>query len=120
MIIGSIILGVGHIGIHLAHRKEVCEPKPKKHIVRRILVGIPKVIVSMVLIIVFGFSVVVIFGRNINQIKRTIDFNDGINKSEYVMLNGQEQYILTMGHDISNPVIYLTFMVAPVFLQLGG
>ena len=107
MIIGSIILGIGHIGIHLAHRKEVCEPKPKKHIVRRILVGIPKVIVSMVLIIVFGFSVVVIIGRNINQIKRTIDYNDGINKSEYVMLNGQEQYILTMGHDISNPVIIL-------------
>ena len=61
----------------------------------------------MVLIIVFGFSVVVIIGRNINQIKRTIDYNDGINKSEYVMLNGQEQYILTMGHDISNPVIIL-------------
>ena len=105
MIIGSIILGIGHIGIHLAHRKEVCEPKPKKHIVRRILVGIPKVIVSMVLIIVLGFFVVVIIGRNINQIKRVIDYSDGINKSEYVMLNGQEQYILTMGHDISNPVI---------------
>ncbi len=105
MIIGSIILGIGHIGIHLAHKKEVNEPKPKKHIVRRILIGIPKVIVSLILIIVLGLFVVIIIGRNINQIKRTIHYRDGINKSEYIMLNGQEQYILTMGHDISNPVI---------------
>ncbi|MCR5726733.1 MAG: alpha/beta hydrolase [Lachnospiraceae bacterium] len=105
MIIGSIILGIGHIGIHLAHRKEVCEPKPKRHIVRRILVGVPKVIVSLILIVVLGFFVVAIIGRNINQIKRAFDYKNGINKSEYVMLNGQEQYILTMGHDTSNPVI---------------
>ena len=105
MIIGSIILGIGHIGIHLAHEKEVNETKPKKHIVRRIFIGISKVIVSLILIIVLGFFAVVIIGRNINQIKRTIAYSDGINKSEYVMLNGQEQYILTMGHDISNPVM---------------
>lgn len=46
-----------------------------------------------------------IFGRNINQVTRAISYKDGINNSEYVMLNGQEQYILTIGHDISNPVI---------------
>ena len=105
MIFGSIILGIGHIGIHLAHRKEVCEPKIKKHIVRRILVGIPKTIVSMLWIVAVGFFVVAIFGRNINQITRAVAYKDGINESEYVMLNGQEQYILTMGHDVSNPVI---------------
>jgi pimeloyl-ACP methyl ester carboxylesterase len=105
MLLGSIILGIGHIGIHLAHKNEVWGPKPKKHIVRRVLTGIPKVIVSLVLITILGFFVVVIIGRNINQIKREIAYSDGINKAEYVMLNGQEQYILTMGHDISNPVI---------------
>lgn len=29
MLLGSIILGIGHIGIHLAHRKEVFGPKIK-------------------------------------------------------------------------------------------
>ena len=104
MLFGSIIFGIGHIGIHLAHRKKVCEPK-KKPLVRRILVGIPKVIISVLLIIVIAFFVVAIFGRNINQFERAIEYKDGINESEYVMLNGQEQYILTLGHDISNPVM---------------
>ena len=105
MIIGSIILGIGHVGIHLAHKKEVSDPKPKKHMVRRMLIGIPKVIASLALVIVLGFFAVVIIGRNVNQIKRAIDYGDGINKSEYVTLNGQEQYILTLGHNTSNPVI---------------
>ena len=31
MLAGALILGTGHIGIHLQHQKEVCEPKkPKK------------------------------------------------------------------------------------------
>ena len=30
MLIGSFILGIGHIGIHLAHRKESCGAKDKK------------------------------------------------------------------------------------------
>ena len=30
MLIGSIILGVGHIGIHLAHRREACTSKEER------------------------------------------------------------------------------------------
>ena len=105
MLLGSILFGIGHIGIHLSHRKEVCRLKTKKHIVRRIVVGVPKAIISVLLVIVIGFFVVAIFGRNINQVTRAVAYKDGINNSEYVMLNDQEQYILTMGHDISNPVI---------------
>lgn len=107
MLIGSFILGIGHIGIHLAHRKESCGAKNKKKrkIVFRILLGIPKVIVSIILILIVAFFTVTIVGRNINQIKRAIEYKDGINKSEYVMLNGQEQYILMIGHNTSNPVI---------------
>ena len=105
MLLGSILFGIGHIGIHLAHRKEVCEPRTGRHIVRRILVRIPKVVISGLLIVVIGFFTVAIFGRNINQLTRAMAYKDGINESDYVMLNGQEQYILTMGHDVSNPVI---------------
>lgn len=105
MLLGSILFGIGHVGFHLAHRREVCGPKNKKHIVRRILAGIPKVITSVLLIVVIGFFVVAIFGRNINQVTRAAAYKDGINESEYVMLNGQEQYLLMIGHDRSNPVI---------------
>ncbi|MBO4846457.1 MAG: alpha/beta hydrolase [Lachnospiraceae bacterium] len=105
MIFGSVIFGIGHIGIHLTHKKEVCGPRPKKHIVRRILVSIPKVIIYVIMTVLIAFFVIVITGRNINQVKRAIDYRGGINKSEYILLNGQEQYILTLGHDVSNPVI---------------
>ena len=105
MLLGTIIFGVGHIGIHLAHRKQVLGARKKKHNVCRILSVIPQTIVSALLILVFGFLTVAIVGRNINQLSRAAAYKDGINASEYVMLNGQEQYILTIGHDISNPVI---------------
>jgi pimeloyl-ACP methyl ester carboxylesterase len=105
MIFGSIILGIGHIGIHLAHKKEVCGSSPQKPIVLRILIAIPKAIFFIILTVVMAFFVITIIGRNINQVKRAIDYKGGINKSEYIMLNDQEQYILTLGHDTSNPVI---------------
>jgi hypothetical protein len=49
MIFGSIIFGIGHIGIHLAHKKEVCGSSPQKHIVLRILIAIPKAIFFIIL-----------------------------------------------------------------------
>ena len=105
MLLAAVIFGIGHIGLHLSHKREAFGAKSRKTLGRRILGGIPKVIVSALLIIVTGFFAVAIFGKNITQISRAFEYREGINKSEYVMLNGQEQYILTMGHDTSNPVI---------------
>ena len=105
MLLGSLVLGVGHIGIHLAHRREACGVREKKRGPRRAIHGILQAVLAIVLLMVFGFFSVAIVGRNVNQVRRAIAYKDGINESEYVMLNGQEQYILTLGHDASNPVI---------------
>ena len=36
MLIAAIILGIGHIGIHLSHKKEVFNDEKKKEIICRI------------------------------------------------------------------------------------
>jgi hypothetical protein len=54
LIIASIILGIGHIGIHLAHQKEVTEPAKRKHVVKRVL----KWCITIILILVFAVILV--------------------------------------------------------------
>ncbi|SCW50756.1 Pimeloyl-ACP methyl ester carboxylesterase [Ruminococcaceae bacterium YRB3002] len=105
MILASVILGIGHIGIHLMHRREVFGKKPKKHIAVRIILGILKAAVILILVLVFGTFSFIIGGRNVRQISRAFTFKDGINESAYITLGGQEQYILMTGKDVSNPVI---------------
>ena len=74
MLIGSLILGVGHIGIHLQHRKEVYGPKPKKRMTLRIIFGILKSAVILIAVIVIGAFTFLIAGRNINQMQRFVRY----------------------------------------------
>lgn len=105
MLLGSVILGIGHIGIHLAHRNEVTERKPKKKLPVRIILGILKGIGCIILIVVAGFFIFAITGRNINEIKYAFKYKDGVNEGIYVQLNDQEEYVLLMGEKKTNPVI---------------
>lgn len=105
MIIGSYILGIGHIGIHLQHRKEVYEPKPKKKFPVRIIFGILKTVAILITVIVCGALTFFIAGRNLNQLKRFISYRDGVNEQFYVRLTDQEEYITIGGKDVDNPVI---------------
>ncbi|MBP5262598.1 MAG: alpha/beta hydrolase [Clostridiales bacterium] len=105
MIIGSIILGTGHIGIHLAHRREVCGKKPKKHIAVRIILGILKGAAALILILVSGAFIICIACRNYNQVSRALRFRNGVNEQIYVQLNDQEEYITISGEKKDNPVI---------------
>ena len=105
MFAGSVILGIGHIGIHLQHRKEVYGPKQKKKTPIRILLGIIKGIGILLSVLICGTFVFFIAGRNINQIKHAIAYKDGVNEQIYVMLNDQEEYISIIGRDTSNPII---------------
>ena len=105
MLIGSLILGVGHIGIHLQHRKEVYGPKEKKKGLVRIFFGIMKGIGVLLLGLICGAFIFFISGRNINQLKHAIAYKDGVNEQIYVTLNDQEEYISIIGKDASNPVI---------------
>ena len=105
MLIGSIILGVGHIGIHLQHRREVYGPKEKKKLPARIVFGILKGIGILLLVAVIGFFAFAITGRNVRQIKRAIIYRNGVNDQIYVQLDGSEGYINVFGVSESNPVI---------------
>ncbi len=105
MLIGAVILGVGHIGIHLQHRREVYGPKEKKKLPVRILLGVLKGIGILILVVVFGTFTFFIAGRNIKQFKHTLRYRNGVNEQIYVGLNDQEEYISIIGEDCSNPVI---------------
>ena len=100
LIVSTIILSIGHIGIHIGHRNEVV-PKAKKNkafAVIRTIVLIPVTVILLVIIIAIA-------GRNINWFSHYIDTSEGINETCYVNIGGQEQYLLIRGKDINNPVI---------------
>ena len=105
MLIGSMILGAGHIGIHLQHRKEVYGPKPKRKMPARIIFGILKSAAILIAVVVFGAFTFLIAGRNINQLKRFVHYRNGVNEQLYVKLTDQEEYITIAGENVNNPVI---------------
>lgn len=105
MIIGSVILGIGHIGIHMQHRKEVYGPKQKKKLPVRIILTILKTLGILIALIVCAAFTFFIAGRNINQLKRFSAYQDGVNEQIYVRLTDQEEYITITGKNLNNPVI---------------
>jgi len=105
MCLGSVILGIGHIGIHTQHAREVYGKKPKKKLPVRIILGVLKVIGILILAVVFGFFIFAIAGRNIKQIRRAFAYRNGVNEQTYVKLNGSEGFINVFGASASNPVI---------------
>ena len=105
MTIGSIILGIGHIGIHLQHRNEVCGPKQKREQPARTIFGILKAVAILIAVAVVGGFTFLIAGRNINQLKHFVRYKDGVNEKLYVRLTDQEEYITIAGEDTNNPVI---------------
>ena len=105
MILGSVILGTGHIGIHLKHRKEAWGPKPKKKLPVRIILGFLKVIGIILLVVIFGAFAVIITLRNVNEVKQAVRYKNGINEGCYVELPNSDGYILMMGESTENPVI---------------
>lgn len=105
MILGSYILGVGHIGIHLQHKKEVYQAPAKRKPVARITLGILKGLGIVLAILVCGAFTFFIAGRNINQIKRAIAYRNGVNEQLYLQLTDQKEYITIAGKSKENPVI---------------
>ena len=105
IIVTSVILGIGHVGIHLAHRKEagvVVKKKSIKGKIARILVAIP-----LVVILIF-ISVIICF-RNINYYKCAIDTRAGWDEESYIDINGQKQFITIRSRfkDNKHVILYL-------------
>lgn len=75
--------------------------KKKKHI----LLWIGKWIPAMLVLLIFGAIFVVAGCRTINSLKHYANLKNGVDEGVYVLLGGQEQYVLMTGKDTSNPVI---------------
>ena len=101
MILSTTILGIGHIGIHLAHRREIYGEKEKRHIAFHIL----RVIITVIFALIFGAMSFVIGMRNVRYMSHYANLQNGVDEGIYVPLNGQEQYVLMTGADVKNPVI---------------
>lgn len=100
LIVATIILSIGHIGIHLMHRNEVVEKKKRKKAVTVLLI-----LVRIPVVLFLLLTIVSIAGRNINWFKSNIDTSKGICEELYTTIGGQEQYIQIRGRDKNNPVI---------------
>ncbi len=100
LLISVIILGIGHIGIHLQHKEEILGKKKSKLPVR-----ILKWIAGVFALLLIGVSVFVIGCRNVNYINHFRMIESGVDESVNVTLGDQEQYVLMRGMNRENPVI---------------
>ncbi len=100
----SIIMGIGHIGIHLQHKKMAgIMPNSKKSV--RIILGIIQVLIAIPVALVIFVSVYFVAMRNINWLSCFINPVKGIDEQAYVEINGEKQFVSIRGKDKSNPVI---------------
>lgn len=100
LMVSTIILGIGHIGIHRNHQKEVSERK-KASIFSYICKGIGFTILGIFLLISTG----IVGLKNATYLDCCNHTRNGIDEQSYVMLGGQEQYLHIRGEDVRNPVI---------------
>lgn len=100
----SVIMGVGHIGIHLQHRKMAGIKSGRSKGVKTAL-GVIQAMIAIPVSAVIGISVYFVAARNINWLSCPINPFKGIDEQTYVEINGQKQFISIRGKDKSNPVI---------------
>lgn len=100
LLVAVIILGIGHIGIHLQHKIEICGRKKRKLPVRLL-----RWIAGSLGVVFIGVSVLVIGCRNINYLKHYRMIENGVDEGIYLTLGGQDQYVLLRGMNKENPVI---------------
>lgn len=100
LLMSVLVLGIGHIGIHLQHRREACG-KVKKKLPVHVLGWIGGLFLGAVAVC----FVIVIGCRNVNYLQHYSLTERGVDEGIYVQLGGQEQYVLLRGNDTGNPVI---------------
>lgn len=100
LLLAVIILGIGHIGIHLQHRNQIIEKHESKLPIR-----ILKWCGGIFGILLIAVSVFIIGCRNVNYFKHYQMIAHGVDEGAYVTLGGQEQYVLMRGMNNNNPVM---------------
>ncbi|MBR6172962.1 MAG: alpha/beta hydrolase [Eubacterium sp.] len=101
MILSSLILGIGHIGIHLAHEKEIYGARKKPPFPLRFGKGI----LITALVLFFGILSTGIAIRNVRYFNHYGNLFEGVDEQVYLSLGGEEQYVLMTGKNVKNPVI---------------
>ena len=104
LIAASVIMGIGHIGIHVQHRKMAGIKSGRRKGVK-IALGIIQIMVALPVFIVIAISIYFVAKRNVNWLSCPVDPFNGIDEQTYVEINGQHQFISVRGKDKSNPVI---------------
>ncbi len=100
LLISVIILGIGHIGIHVGHRNEVyCRKK------RTLSIRMLKYFFAFIGLLMIAVILLIIGSRNINYIKHYKISKNGVDEGTFLTLGGQEQYVLMRGMNTENPVI---------------
>lgn len=102
LILSAVILGIGHIGIHLSHKREVY---PQKEENKGIILRMLRIAGMTICAIIFGGISVLIGARNYNALSGCIVSPDGIEEEGYLDLCGQEQYYLIRGENVNHPVM---------------
>ncbi|MCR5667752.1 MAG: alpha/beta hydrolase [Lachnospiraceae bacterium] len=72
-----------------------------KNLLVKILKILRNVIVAFLVLAILATLVL----RGSNYLHHKLQLKNGVNETTYLDLNGQEQYVMMMGEDISNPVI---------------
>lgn len=102
LMLAAVILGIGHIGIHLQHKNDVI-PQKKRKLPVRILKAFGAVLGSILVLATIGY-----FGvKNYSFIKAFAGAENPVFEDDYIELNGQEQFIRVLGRNAENPVIIL-------------
>lgn len=101
MILSSLLLGAGHIGIHLAHAREAGIERKRHSIPVQILKTALIAAAAVILAVITAVTAV----RNLRQVEYWQNLARGVDEGIWAPLNGQEQYVLLTGRDESNPVI---------------
>lgn len=100
LLVSVLILGIGHIGIHLAHRAEISAPQ-KSTLPTRILRAVMLILFALVIALIIAATGI----RNFHWIKDSVKSTDGIDEECFIELGGQKQYCLIRGENTSNPII---------------
>ena len=100
LMISTVILGIGHIGIHFGHYKKISKGE-KKHLLLRIV----KWLMFIILLLLVVIAIAIVGCRNFNYIDSYANGKQSVNEGIFVSLGGQEQYLLIQGEDTANPVI---------------
>ncbi len=100
LLLSVIILGIGHIGIHIGHRNEAYGRKKRKLPVR-----ILKWLLALIGILMIAAILFILGSRNLNYVKHGQMIQNGVDEGTFLTLGGQEQYVLIRGMNAENPVI---------------